>query len=530
MPKLKVFTKKPTGEKYPNSIAGSIHFAFCEDGETYTELNSGYGILFAKASIRQNNTIDARTLKNPRIYYAEGEYLIFADEQKEDGTSITDEFAEDFVLLFRTKDFVDFEDEQKVLKREFEKELSKAVPEIIISDEKLKRVKNRWLPLHQVKTEKLDSGKAVITYSDGSTEIKKVDISTGEIIKEPIVFPMAVGLADPVVFHWKDSWYFIATNDNVNDIGLFVRKADSVKGLFAEDVETKCILDYSEEKNLIQTFWAPEFHLIGGELYLLFAVSGKEWSPQCHMMKLKKNGDILKSEDWEDPVRVCKKDGSYLTEDGITLDMTYFKVNNISYVVWSYRYGINSLLDTGSMLYIATIDETKPWVLTSDPVLLSRPLFGWENTDGTINNEGPYPLILGEKIYLAFSGGSANGYSYAIGYLVANTKADLLNTENWKKEPAPVLCSTFIPGIEGPGHNSFFYDEDGRLIVTYHAQETENYHTRCTTMHQVHIGIEGFPFLNVAPESTTPTLKGSGLANGPVTLSCCGVCTSPIWS
>lgn len=173
MPKLKVFTKKPTGEKYPNSIAGSIHFAFCEDGETYTELNSGYGILFAKASIRQNNTIDARILKNPRIYYAEEEYLIFADEQKEDGTPITD----DFVLLFRTKDFVDFEDEQKVLKKKFEKELSKAASEISISDEKLKRVKNRWLPLYQVKTEKLDSGKAVITYSDGSTEIKKVNLS-----------------------------------------------------------------------------------------------------------------------------------------------------------------------------------------------------------------------------------------------------------------------------------------------------------------------------------------------------------------
>ena len=126
--------------------------------------------------------------------------------------------------------------------------------------------------------------------------------------------------------------------------------------------------------------------MIGGELYILFAVGGKKWAPQCHMMKLKKGGDILKSEDWEAPVRVCRRDGSYLTRDGITLDMTYFKVNDISYLAWSYRYGINSPSDTGSMIYIATTDEKKPWVLTSEPVLLSRPLFGWENTAGTINN------------------------------------------------------------------------------------------------------------------------------------------------
>lgn len=37
--------------------------------------------------------------------------------------------------------------------------------------------------------------------------------------------------------------------------------------------------------------------------------------------------------------------------------------------------------------------------------------------------------------------------------------------------------------------NSSYYDEEGRLMVTYHAQETETYHKRCTTMHRVHIGV-----------------------------------------
>ena len=77
----------------------------------------------------------------------------------------------------------------------------------------------------------------------------------------------------------------------MNDIGLFVRCADSVYGLFTDGIETKCILDYDEKRGLCQTFWAPEFHMIRGRLYILFAVSNKNWGPQCHMMRLKEGGD-----------------------------------------------------------------------------------------------------------------------------------------------------------------------------------------------------------------------------------------------
>ena len=81
--------------------------------------------------------------------------------------------------------------------------------------------------------------------------------------------------------------YFIATNDNNDDVGLFVRYADTVAGLFDKDVKEYCILDYDEDRELIQTFWAPEFHMIGDDLYILFAVGPKNWGPQSHMMKLK---------------------------------------------------------------------------------------------------------------------------------------------------------------------------------------------------------------------------------------------------
>lgn len=518
---LKVYTREVTGDKYPQSLAGSIHFAFSEDGKEYTALNSNYGMLFAIAPLRKDNTIDAKDLREPKIYKGEGVYHIFAEKINQDGTLCDAEK----VIMWTTTNFVSFGEQEYVNREQYQQELGAACEVIEISEAMLSDIKDRWYPIYSVSAQvpetvkladmaELDKVQATVTYSDGSTDVKKVNWDTegitktdkgtykvkGEIVSKPIVFPMAVGLADPVLFKWEGSWYFIATNDNLDDIGLYVRKADTVDGLFAEGIETRCILDYDEEKGFIQTFWAPEFHVIGGELYILFAVGGKQWAPQCHMMKLKKGGEIMNPEDWETPVRVKRQDGSFLTENGITLDMTYFKVKDTSYLAWSYRFGIGTPLDTGSMLYIATTDEKKPWVLTSEPVLLSRPLFGWENTQGTINNEGPYPLILDDKVYLAYSGGAACGYSYAVGYLIASIEDDLLQIENWTKEPAPLLCSTYIDGIDGPGHNSFFVDEDGKIIIAYHAQETDQFFKRCSTMHRVHIGKNGFPFLNMSAE------------------------------
>ena len=81
-----------------------------------------------------------------------------------------------------------------------------------------------------------------------------------------------------------------------------------------------------------------------------------------------------------------------------------------------------SIGDTGSMLYIATVNEEDPSRLTSEPVLLSRPLFGWENVNGTINNEGPYTFVKEDTIYLTYSGGAANSYTYVLGLFTAKMR------------------------------------------------------------------------------------------------------------
>jgi GH43 family beta-xylosidase len=356
--------------------------------------------------------------------------------------------------------------------------------------------------------------KAEVVYSDGSTSVKPVKWNasnvnfsapgkyeiTGAVQNESYGFPLARAWGDPVIFKWNGKFYFIATTDARNNIGLYVREADNPHDLFADGVKEHLILDRDEARQLIQTFWAPEFHVIGDDLYILFAVGPRSWGPQCHYMKLKKGASIIDPASWEDPVKILKKDGKGVGDGGISLDMTYIKAGGKSYYVWSYRRGIGSPRDTGSMLYIATVDEKDPGVLTSEPVLLTRPLYGWENVRGTINNEGPYAFNANGKVYLTYSGGDAGGYTYALGLLTADENSDLLNLASWTKSQAPVLSFYSIPGKFGPGHNAFFMDDYGNLMISYHGETSIRGRERCVAIHRVHFNVQGEPVFDMSAE------------------------------
>ena len=150
--------------------------------------------------------------------------------------------------------------------------------------------------------------------------------------------------------------------------------------------------------------------------------------------------------------------------------MTHFSVGGMDYLVWSYREHTGTPLDTGSMLYIAKTDAKKPWKLTSEMTLLSRPLYGWENVNGTINNEGPNALVREDKIYLAYAGGDARGYTYSTGILSADITANLLDAAAWKKQTTPALSFYSFHGVYGPGHGAFYKDEQGRDCFSFHAE------------------------------------------------------------
>lgn len=516
---IKAAVRKPDGEFYPRALADSVHLYYSRDSVNWEPLNQHYGILFAKAAVRQDNTLEPRSLRAPALFAGRDGYSVTAECVDEEGNPVGD----GKVLLWTTKDFLSFEDHGLT---DRPPEAGAAVLEI--PDDVGDRLYRVWTPVHAVAVrcpeeveaaswEEVERTEAEVLYSDGTADRKRVCWDRGSAafeggvrrvrgaVEQPAYpFPLAEGYADPVLFFWDGAWYYIATDDNRDAVGIRVRKAQSVAGLFAPDVREYCILDRDEEKGFIQLFWAPEFHVIGKDVYLLFTVSGQAWSPQSHMMRLKRGGSIIRREDWEEPVRVKRMDGTPLAEEGITLDMTYFRAGGKPYLVWSYRFGIGTEKDTGSMLYIAAADERTPWVLASEPVLLSRPLYAWENQGGTINNEGPYALVLEDRIYLAYSGGAAYGWSYAAGFLMADTEDDLLDAGSWRKTPAPVMSHYSVEGIYGPGHNSFFRDEAGKIYVAHHACRKDGRGGRCTAIRRVHLNAEGFPAMNLSAERDLP--------------------------
>lgn len=541
--KLLVYTRQTDEKSYPDGLARSIHFAVSRDGQYYQPLHQNYGILFAKAEIRSDNTICPKGVKDPVVFsMPDGSFGITAVRVNEDGSD--DEDCRGRLLLWRTTDFMDFQeagmvDEDRFIPEDGKKERCVIQEETVtgswiqIDAGLCDRLLLHWNPLSHVSTylpdsvtvtsrEELEELRATAVYSDGSTVSKKVAWQTeqidfsipgtyqvkGSLYDAHYPFPLARGYGDPVIFPWEGKWYFLGTNDNLNDIGIYVREADTVSGLFGENAEEHLILGVDEEKGFVQTFWAPEFHIIGGHLYILFAVGGKVWGPQCYLMKLKSGCKIIEADSWETPVKVLRQDGRVLSEDGITLDMTHVSAGDRSYMVWSYREHIGTPADTGSMLYIAEADATKPWQLAGEPVLLSRPLFGWENVNGTINNEGPHAFVYDGKIYLTYSGGDAAGYTYVLGLLTADATQNLTDVSVWKKSCSPVLSFYSVEGEYGPGHNSFFVDDDGNLMIAYHAEDALESRLRSDGIRRIHFDVRGIPRFDISAErDLNPALR-----------------------
>lgn len=357
--------------------------------------------------------------------------------------------------------------------------------------------------------EELKAVKAVAGYSDGSQVSKRVDWNrnmvdwstpgkyrvTGRVHQDHYEFPVAWHKADPCIGKWKDKYYFISTNDRDQEHSIYIREADTIPGLVtAQQIK---ILDAYTYPHLGNLLWAPELHVIRDRLYVFHAGTPRDFmDEQCLVMALRKQGDPKNPEDWEMPVRVVRKDGSFLYDKaGITLDMTEFEVDGEHYVCWSQRQF--HPVDQGAWLYIAKVDPQEPWRLITDPVLLSMPEYGWANNH-TFVDEGPFALIRDNRIYLTFSSAAVDS-TYVVGLLSAQAGADLLDPGSWVKENYPLLTSRSVEGEYGTGHNSYVTDEDGLVWNVYHARPGVK-GPRSAGIRRVHFNAEGFPVLDMTEE------------------------------
>ena len=295
---------------------------------------------------------------------------------------------------------------------------------------------------------------------------------------------------------WNGKYYFIATNDADSNHTLYIREADTLEGL--TDAREVLLLDSDTYEGIGGLLWAPEFHEIQGKLYIFHAATpGPFYEEESHIMALREGGNPACREDWSAPRRIVKADGSDLCQAGktITLDMTCFLWEGEYYVIWSQREFLPK--DLGAWLYIAKLNPEEPWKLASDPVVLSKPDYGWANNH-TFVEEGPYALPVGDMLYVTFSAAAVDT-SYVVSYLVAERGKDLLRRESWRKNNYPILTSRSVEGEYGTGHNAYVEDAEGNVWNTYHARPGVE-GVRSSGIRRVHFDMDGAPVLDMTEE------------------------------
>ncbi len=543
---------------YSVYLGESVHFALSFDGgSSYTPLFKNYGMLFAKCRFSEENGIVSAGVRELELCLSsDGEYIITGREvirhQVKNGIFMTSFETEKTGCLveWRTKDFIKFTEPRLCQEKSSfsclmtgarpgkipenlgidsgdacELSIPAQLAELIALGDIEPRYAKTLLPqrIAVSSVDEIANVKADIIYTDGSRHQKRVrweldglDASRpgsykieGKIQCRRFDFPVEERpWGDPIVKYYQGKYYFIGTDDRGGNKMFEIRRADSPELLFSEDSERSVILDYTPGK-YESTFWAPELHIAGGKMRIFCTLGKGGFDPQSHVMTLRDGGDMLNPADWSEPKRCVMPDGRFLGtnplgdgKNGITLDMTYFEQDGEGYVSFSFRTWAGT--DSGSMLMFAKTDPDQPWMLKSFPVLMSRPEYGWENIDGTDNNEGPHPIVTEDKIFIVYSGGNAAGDTYVLGMLTADRRSDLLDMRSWEKSQRPVLASDFVKGELGCGHNGFFTDEYGDIYITYHGHKTLGNSERIDGIRRVQLKPDGSPHLWLSAEQDLP--------------------------
>ncbi|MCR5625840.1 MAG: family 43 glycosylhydrolase [Lachnospiraceae bacterium] len=266
--------------------------------------------------------------------------------------------------------------------------------------------------------------------------------------------------ADPFVTKGKNGEYYFTASVPEYD-GIRLRCADSIEGL--KNAKEKEVWHKHPEGKMSIHVWAPELHYLFGGWYIYFAAGDKDdiWNIRPYVLKCE--GEDPMNDKWVECGPMLPADDDEFSFTQFSLDGTTFEHKGKNYFVWAEKVGSGKQI---SNLYIAEMES--PNKLKTIQELITSPDYAWERI-GFWVNEGPAVLKNKGRIYLTYSA-SDTGPAYCMGLLSADENSDLLDPQNWKKETRPVLASDESLSIYGPGHNSFTTDDDGNIIMVYHAR------------------------------------------------------------
>ncbi len=282
--------------------------------------------------------------------------------------------------------------------------------------------------------------------------------------------------ADPYIVDGENGYYYFTASypaygsvDKGYD-RIVLRCSQTIEGLAR--AEEKTIWQAHSSGIMAKHIWAPEMHKIGGKWYIFFAAGASSdiWAIRPYVLRCE--GDNPYLDPWTECGQMQASAGDTDSFTSFSLDMTYFECSGKHYVIWAEIKGDSSL-------FMAEIDPSEPWKLTSYPILLTKPEYDWELVNHRVN-EGPAVLKTEKKVYVYFSA-SGTGSEYCVGRMEADINADLMDIKSWKKLDKPVLSTADLSGESGPGHNCFVKDTNGDTLFVYHARPASHASKGCGT-------------------------------------------------
>lgn len=480
---------------FASETGASMHLAL-QDEKGLLPLNNGFGVLFPKADFSENDFVgECKGMEMPWVApWGKGYVVLSLRRNFAKGQAVPETGKTHCVLLFSTENFCEYE----------ELALLPLAPEgCVIEDIRAVRLddKLRLFALYDGQWHAFDTSdlhtfvpvdaadvpaRAEIAFPD-ATPACEVEISDAlaDVLKNRLTpaklpedavrypFPLMKERGDPMAIRWKDGYLFAATDDERGQRRLLLRWAKTLSEIPA--AADHAIFHSPDEGDYSGCIWAPELHWVGDRLCIFFAAGMPHWYTVQSRVIWLEGEDPLNPAHWSAPRRMETPTGDRLTHTGITLDMTVIHAVNGDYVVWSQRVmEVEDTVRCGTAdLMIARLNTQEPWRLASEPVLLSRPEYGWERIHTEVL-EGPFLLRRGNTLHLTYAAALID-HTYAVGMLTARDGDDLLSPASWRKCNYPLVHRLSMPDQLGGGHNAFVKDEHGNDVLLIHALSKANY-------------------------------------------------------
>ncbi|GAV01452.1 hypothetical protein RvY_12162 [Ramazzottius varieornatus] len=253
---------------------------------------------------------------------------------------------------------------------------------------------------------------------------------------------------------------------------------------------------YTPPPNMYYELWAPEIHLIRGNLYIYYTATTNRSGTEGHRMY------VLRCNDARNPLGNWTFEGKILDPicDWWAIDGTVLQhVNGKMYFIWAGRWEYADWT-TDHLLQLLIAEMSDPLtIIRGSTRLLNRPALDWEMHGDEVHygvSEGPAVIETENYYHVPYSGSSTWTNNYALGMLTINKSADPMIATNWNKAQRPVFVTNEAESVFGPGHASFTVSPDGtEHWMVYHAMDRmyQEGNERYPRIQRFTIGKDEFP-------------------------------------